>query len=177
MFGGEKGVIFLFMIVIDYQSLVSHYDDVMAYAIKTCDSFSVITKIVRPYSKRPPRTIHDDLLIDLESNLLYQFVGIRKWSNGGVRDNHTVMNLYQCNRGLYTQLMCLPNLLSFEKVQLPEDICFYRNNAVWLSTITHEKIAYLYAETKADLMFLEKLNIQYNINPFPNERYHLPQQS
>lgn len=49
--------------------------------------------------------------------------------------------------------------------KLPEDLIFYRNNNIWLETISHEKIIWIHNESKEDIAFLNKhkINFRYEI--------------
>lgn len=162
------------MIQLKYQSLVESYDTVITYAMRTCNCFSVITKQKKPYSKIPPCCEYDLKMDKFQSYLIHQIIGIRKWSNAGVNDNHTVMNVYQCCKGARNAMLTFPCIFLPEKNQIPEDICFYRRNVVWLSTISHEKIAYIYYETEEDLDFLKRNGIMFSRVLFPNKPYILP---
>lgn len=44
---------------------------------------------------------------------------------------------------------------------LPEDIIIYKNNSIWLETISHEKIIWIHNECKEDIEFLKAKNISY----------------
>lgn len=162
------------MIIVDFKSLINYYDKIIEYAEETCECFSVITKLEKPYSKVPPNCTHDKILEALSPYILRQIIGIRKWSYNGTKDNHAVMNVYAYNKKSLNVIRSLPNMLLPLENGLPEDICFYRNDAVWLTTISHEEIAYIHSETKNDISFLKKLQILYHISPFQDEQYHLP---
>lgn len=45
--------------------------------------------------------------------------------------------------------------------ELPEDLIFYRNNNIWLETITHEKIIWIHNESREDIDFLKKHKIKF----------------
>ena len=162
------------MIIVDFKSLVNYYDKIIEYAEKTCECFSVITKLEKPYSKVPPNCAHDEILEILRPFILRQIIGVRKWSYNGTKGNHAVMNVYSCSKKSLNALRLLPNMLLPIENGLPEDICFYSNGAVWLTTISHEEIAYIHSETESDISFLKEVQILYNISPFQDEQYHLP---
>ena len=45
--------------------------------------------------------------------------------------------------------------------ELPEDLIFYRNNNIWLETVTHEKIIWIHNESKEDIDFLNTHKIKF----------------
>lgn len=45
--------------------------------------------------------------------------------------------------------------------KLPEDIIIYKNHSIWLETISHENIIWIYNESKKDIEFLKAKNISY----------------
>ena len=70
------------MVNLVYDDIVSCAKEILAYATKHSDYFSVIISQKKPYSARPPICDHDDVLRPIYSQLVTQFVGIRKWSEG-----------------------------------------------------------------------------------------------
>lgn len=160
-------------IKLNYESLEKNNIKILKYATKTCDFFSLITHLKKPYSKRPPLCEHDELLLEIKPYLLNQIIGIRKWSNNGVGNNHMVMNIYKCCKETRLFLTNTNDYFNPRKCNLPEDICFYRKRAVWLATVSHERLAFIYSFNEEDRSFLEKLGCSYGFEPFI-EHYHLP---
>lgn len=160
-------------IKLNYESLEKNNIKILKYATKTCDYFSLITHLKKPYSKRPPLCDHDEILLEIKPYLLDQIVSIRKWSNNGVNNNHIVMNVYKCCRETRFFLVNSADYFNPAKDKLPEDICFYRKRAVWLATVSHERLAFIYSFNEEDRSFLEKLGCSYGFEPFI-EHYHLP---
>lgn len=157
------------MVNLVYDDIVSCAKEILAYATKHSDYFSVIISQKKPYSARPPICDHDDVLRPIYSQLVTQFVGIRKWSESGINNNHTVMNLYRCCKE--TRLfLCECSKKCFDFGDFPEDICFYRGRTTWLSTTTHEGYASMYGATQEDISFLRQAKIKYsnteNIQPY-----------
>ena len=157
------------MVNLVYDDIVSCAKEILAYATKHSDYFSVIISQKKPYSARPPICDHDDVLRPIYSQLITQFVGIRKWSESGINNNHTVMNLYRCCKE--TRLfLCECSKKCFDFGDFPEDICFYRGRTTWLSTTTHEGYASMYGATQEDISFLRQAKIKYsnteNIQPY-----------
>ena len=157
------------MVNLVYDDIGSCAKEILAYATKHSDYFSVIISQKKPYSARPPICDHDDVLRPIYSQLVTQFVGIRKWSESGINNNHTVMNLYRCCKE--TRLfLCECSKKCFDFGDFPEDICFYRGRTTWLSTTTHEGYASMYGATQEDISFLRQAKIKYsnteNIQPY-----------
>lgn len=150
------------MITINYSDIIKEYNNILKYAKNTCDFFSVITELKKPYSKVPPDCAHDDLLIPLKEYMFKQLVGIRKWSNSGTNSNHKVMNVYNCNKHSIKVLLDMKSILDIDSIY-PEDICFYRDSTVWLSTVTHENLSFMYQATDDDIIFLKNNNIRFSI--------------
>ena len=111
-------------------------DELMKYALRKADKFSVITEILRPLKKK--KYLHDEKICCLKPFLKYQIVGIRKWSNNGTQSSRTVMNIYECSNDVADVLNSMGNLLCPQCYDLPEDICFYKGNYTWLATVSHE---------------------------------------
>ena len=145
---------------IDFEDLLIKYDVFLKYAVNNGSYMSFMTFQEKPYSKIPPNCRHDKMTEPLLKFLSKQEVGIRRWANSGEKDNHRVMNIYECQSGLSKRLPALGNLLLSDELDLPEDICFYRNRDIWISTVTHERLAYLYDPSEEDKKFFRENNIE-----------------
>lgn len=157
------------MVNLVYDDIACYAKEILVYATKHSDYFSVIISQKKPYSTRPPICDYDDVLKPIYPQLVTQFVGIRKWSESGINNNHTVMNLYRCCKE--TRLfLCACSKECFDYGDFPEDICFYRGRTTWLSTTTHEGYASMYGATQEDISFLRRVKIKYsnagNIRPY-----------
>lgn len=161
------------MINLNYNCLLQRYDEAIKYFVNSSDVFSIITYMKKPYSKRPPICYHDDKLKSMSPYLINQIVGIRRWGNSGTSNNHSVMNIYRCNKYTLKALQNFENVFLSMETDFPEDICFYRKNAVWLSTVSHEKLAFVYKETEEDMKFFKNKGILYHFEEDMTQ-YHLP---
>lgn len=148
-----------FMSVFIYDNLIEKKCEVIKYAVKTSDTFTLISNQVKPYSLIPPKCEFDDTMSILKPYIVNQIVGIKKWPGTETRANHKVMTIYKsCSQA--GKLLCLlSNIFLPLQNNLPEDICFYRNNDCWFETISHEKLAFGFELTKNDLMFFYKNEI------------------
>lgn len=148
---------------IEYHDLINNFFEVIKYAGKFSNSFSVITNLEKPYSKFPPICEHDEVMLNLKPYLLKQIVGLKEWPGTikAKKNNHKVMNVYSSNKNTRNMLLEMPNFFIPEQNYLPEDICFYRNNSPWFATVSHEKIAFMINATKVDMVFLKGNSIRY----------------
>lgn len=147
---------------INYNDLSKNYVEVIMYATKIADTFSVITNLNKPYSKIPPNCEHDKIMQDIQGFIEKQIVGLQEWP-GTIRaskDPHKVMNIYRCHEQTRKFLLEKPNIFLPIQNSLPEDICFYKGQSEWLVTVSHEKIAFLSYPTQEDLVFFSSNNIK-----------------
>ena len=144
MMEDEQEVIYFMCNIIDvkFEDIIHHYIDIIEYAGKFSDSFSLITSLSKPYTKIPPNCTHDHILNLFEPYLINQKVGIKEWPGTITRDNHRVMNVYRSCKEARSILFELPNIFVISN-GLPQDICFYRKDNVWFATVTHENMAYM----------------------------------
>ena len=148
---------------IDYAKLSGIYSDLIKYAADKCTYISFITYLEKPYSKRPPNCYHDKLTERVLPFLVKQHVGIRKWANGGINDNHLVMNIYKIEPGIRKRMLEIGNLFLSIENDLPFDLCIYRDKEIWLSTICHEKLASVYNPTENDMKFFKDHGIDLSL--------------
>lgn len=144
-----------FMYSINYSDIIKNYMSVMQYCLKFSDSFSVITNLKKPYSKKHTVCEHDDVINKWDFCLEKQIIGIKKWPGTETKDTHKVMNIYN-SRKFRTNVSDVPNFFSPIEYGLPEDICFYRNGVVWFVTISHEKMAFLYSDRIEDYVAISQ---------------------
>jgi len=158
---------------INYENLISYYEKVIKFAIKTSDVFSIIAYQKKPYSVIPPFTDNDEFLEKLEPHLVNKKAGIRNWPGSATNNNHRVLCVYNCCNLSRNELLQLPNFFLAIENNMPEDICFYRKGVAWLVTVSHEEYAFMYNSTEEDIAFLEENNISYSIS-FETVNYLLP---
>lgn len=71
-------------------------------------------------------------------------------------------NVFLFRAALETRKIILSNYHSLffkdsEKWELPEDLCFFKNNRLLLGTVTHEDICYAYPDTREFADFLKQI--------------------
>lgn len=90
-------------LMINFEDIIDHQVEILKYAGKNSDYFTVITTLKKPYSKRPPNFVHDKIMMDLFPYMVDYTVGIKEWPgtyrSGG---SHTVMITYRlCKSSRY----------------------------------------------------------------------------
>lgn len=135
-----------------YDKVIERWTDVVLYASKSSDSFSLITEQLKPYQAEPPKCRHDELLDPISGDLLQQEVNVKSWLGTKTSDKHRVLNLYRMSKTTRAWLKTCPNLLDCSR-DLPQDICFCRNGKPWLYATIHEKELTLLNPTEADKAF------------------------
>lgn len=158
--------------IVDYDDLIKSYEYFMRYSLEQSEFCSLIT-LLKKESRNSSKTIHDKRLQSLKPLFHSQIEKIKKWSNGGTRNDYTVMKIYKCKSSYTEWEKCDGNFLLPEKYKLPKDIAFYRKKVVWLATISHENLAFLYNPTESDLQFFKDNNIKY-YQTMPMSIYSLP---
>lgn len=145
---------------LNYDDLLANYHEAMEYISKNSDSFQVISKLRKPYSKLPPNFEHQKIMQSLEPFIEQYFVGIKEWPGTISKDNHTVMIAYRLCPESQSVLKGMPNFLLPLQNNLPNDICFLRNQKPWFATVSHEKIAFAISATKEDILFFREKGIR-----------------
>jgi|LSQX01.2.fsa_nt_gb hypothetical protein len=157
---------------INYEDLIKYHDIIISYAMKTCESFSLITNQKRPHSKTPPNSDSENVILALQPYLLKQITGVRAWPAGGTKSNHKIISFYHCNKYCCADLLKLGDFFSPIDNKLPEDICFYRDNIAWLVTVSHERYGFMFFPSKSDIDFLDVNAIKY-FNNHEDIKYYI----
>ena len=162
MMATEEGDIYFMShenINIKYSELVESYIKVIDYLGKYSDSFSLITNLKKPYSRRPPNCEHDEILQHIRPYLEKEIIGIKEWPGTMTKENHKVMCIYKSCKETRAFFHTASNLFMAIQNHMPEDICFYRKNEPWFVTVSHEQLAFMLKPTKEDIDFLNDNNI------------------
>lgn len=150
-----------------FGNLLIRYDDIIAssviidYCSKNSDSFSIITKLKKPYSCPEPNCEHDTVLQPIKPYMINQIVGLRSWPGTISIDKHKVLNLYKICKKTRVFLNEIPNIFWALNNNLPEDVCFYRNDKPWFVTCTHEQLAVMVDVSTNDFYFLKDSGIRF----------------
>lgn len=144
-----------------YKDLINNYQIILDYLGKNSNLFSFITRQQKPYSKIPPNCEHDHVLQGLAPYLVKKIVGVQRWPGTITRDTHRVMCVYRSCKEARAYLKTQLNLFAPLQYNLPEDICFYRQDQPWFVTVSHEHMAFMSKPTKYDIEFLSSNSIRY----------------
>lgn len=143
---------------VDYDSIVKNEPAVIDFLSKNSDSFSVTAVIKKPYSQMPPIFNYDTQLQPYVIRYIFErqdwpvdFLGKLK---------HQIMVVCRCCKESRIQLLQMPNIFLPLDNDMPEDICFYRNDNLWFATVSHEKMAFMINATKEDIALLEEIGIK-----------------
>ena len=142
-------------ISLDYNAISQRYTEILEYVFKKSESFSIVTDLVRPYSKRPPLCKQDEWIADLQEYMISQEVGAKEWPGVRNRNCHKVLTFYRACRQAREILCAWPNAFYACEYNLPEDICFYRDGKVWFGTTSHERTADVLVATKEEEAFFD----------------------
>lgn len=138
-----------------YNLILRNCEAVLKYCFCHSDSFSVITKIRKPYAQKPPAFEHE-VISQWNECLIEQIIGIKEWPGTKTTEKHKVINYYNCRKFRKT-VDILPNFFEPNKNSLPEDICFYRNGIPWFFTVSHEQYVFADNLTEEDITFLKPI--------------------
>lgn len=143
--------------IVNYDNLVDKVSTVVDYLMRNSDSFSVTVIIEKPYSRQPQRFNQCEQFRDF---IIEYYFDYKTWPVDFLgRLKHQILILCRCNKESREMLLKMPNIFIPEN-NMPEDICFYRNSKLWLATVSHERIAYIFDARKEDLDFLSKNGIE-----------------
>lgn len=145
---------------VNFNDLLANYNEIITYVSKNSDSFSIISNLNKPYSKKPPNFEHEKVMKTLEPFLEQYFVGIKRWPGTITKDNHKIMIIYRSCKESRKLLKEMPNFFLPLENKLPEDICFFRNQNPWFVTTSHEKTAFIVDATKEDISFFKENGIR-----------------
>ncbi len=138
---------------LDYGALIKDTAKVIEYVFRRSDSFSIVTDLVKPYSKIPPSCKQDEWTTNLQPYLISQNVGAKEWPGVQNRNCHKVLSFYKACKQTKAIVQAWPGVFQACEYRLPEDICFYRDGTVWFATTSHERTADVLKLSKEDADF------------------------
>ena len=137
------------------KKLSSDYYKVIKYLVRHSDSFTVVMKMVRPYSKWPNPCRQVKYSDRLNDYLIDQILNAREWPYTKTNAKHLALCKYKCQKSIVDELCMLPSLFECHDETIPRDLCFYRNNTCWFATVIHEEWAFAINPTNEDRLFLQ----------------------
>ena len=149
-----------------YKDVLEHRGQLIDYALHNSDMFSIITHRPKKCADGQLAEMLKAALEKMEEYSVKHIMGIRKWCSNNSKDNRTDMRIYRSDKKVKPMLLDLNCLEYSQSTNAPEDLCFYRNKAIWISTVRHEQLAFMYYPTDSDFSFLEHCKIAYGYNSF-----------
>ena len=141
---------------VNYRNLIDNRLPMLKYLIDNSDFFSVIVTIKKPYSQYPPVFNYD---MDLRPFVIKYILEKQDWLEDFFgREKHQIMVIYRCCKESRNRLLQMPNIFLAGENDMPENICFYRNNKLWFGTVSHENIAFLVNGSPNEIAFLTQDN-------------------
>ena len=142
---------------VNYDDLVENESCMIDYLMKSSNSFSVTVILKKPYSQQTPMFEQSDQFNQFIIKYYYDY---KTWPVDFLgRMKHQILIMCRCNKGSRNMLSKMPNLF-LPEINIPEDICFYRNEKLWFATVSHERLAYIFNAEKEDLEFLSEKGIR-----------------
>ena len=136
------------------------YNKLIRYSLETCDAFmfvccnyynsGIYKKEVKPFVK-------DFQPLAIKRRHDPQWPGTTTSDQGGKYKFN--INFYRCDESAYDLLIKPGNIFGWEYPHYPENLCFFREGYVWLSTVAHERMLWIEGQTKQDIKFFKQLGV------------------
>jgi hypothetical protein len=134
---------------------INNYRSFVDYAFKTCDSFSLVF-----HNSVYPLQMADFEI--LEHNISNQIrnkksIFIHPDTNSHFEDSCLIY--FRCNKFTKKIIKRTDDIFDWNGINLPEELCFYRNEKIWFLSIYHEKLLFIDKCTDEDMAFFTTHNI------------------
>lgn len=133
------------------------YWTLIRYAVLTCDSFSVVFE--KDYLDNSKYILQDFYSSINEFVISKKNIG-KHPDSGTDFENCDLIKIHCCEKTRRI-LMEATNIFEWNGNERPEELCFYRNEKKWFVCVLHEKLLFLFNETKEDIEFLKREEITY----------------
>lgn len=152
------------------------YQEFLRYALENSDAFSVVDfrytdrnwprkkscknvlDALRPYRiKKRNNAVWPNMYVDTESEFSMH------------NQQYTVM-VYKTDPKVFDALCKPGSLFAWNFPKYPMDLCFYKNNKCWFSSIAHEEFVWLYTDSKEMVEELRRLGIPFDDGEEVDER-------
>lgn len=150
------------IINVSYKDILCHCEALIKYLFENGDKFSLITLMERSHLIIPSHYKCSSVINELKGCLVNQLVGIRRWNNTETNQNIGIMNVYKCCEATEEFMRNNLDVIIDPIGKFPEDICFYKKNSAWFSTVSHESLAFIFNPTYSDIQFLIKHHIGFS---------------
>ena len=134
---------------------------ILMYLFEHSDTFSILVKIEKPYSRMPPNFRNTNLQKNLNPYILKYYYNRDQWPVSFLtKRKHQIMAVYTISPACRKEFEKETDLFFSAENNYWEDLCFYKKGKVWFITILHEKIAYTDNCNANDLDFWRKVGIK-----------------
>lgn len=128
----------------------------MNYAMKTCNSFSLV------FEKNNDKTryVCNSIYKKLEASLIEKRNVVIHPDTGSCFENSDII-YFDCNRKSSNIFILSDDIWNRSDGSIVTELCFYRRGGVWFKYIEHAKLSFVMDVTYDDIEFFEKNNIEY----------------
>lgn len=133
------------------------YRSFIKYAILTCDCFSLV---FGKTDENKSQYVFQEIYNSISEHVINNKNVWCHPDTGSTFENSDI-TYFKCNKSTSNILQTAYSPFDWDGKSLPEELCFYRNGKKWFVCISHEKLLFMYNETKDDIDFLEKEKIKY----------------
>ena len=136
------------------------YKTFISYAMKTCDSFSLVfEKDDRDKTQYALQEIYLSL-----AEFVFDTKNIGYHPDTGTAFEHSALIYFTCNHDTRGVLLSTADTIyDWDGQNLQEELSFYRNGKAWFTCVCHERYLFIYHETDADVAFLRQERFEYYI--------------
>lgn len=127
------------------------------FAIKTCDTVSMVFK--KSDTNHSEYYFQEEYLLVSESIIKRENVAVHP-NTGSCLDNADVLYL-KIDAQASSILKRADSFFDWNGSQLPEELCFYRDEEIWFTCICHERLVFIHNETSNDVEFLKNNRIRF----------------
>lgn len=138
-----------------------NYKVFIDYASKTCNCVSLVFE-KDEYSN--DEYFFQEEYRSISGCIIRKENGIVHPDTGSCFYNADVLFL-ELDKSVVSLLKQASDIFDWNGTNLPEELCFYRDEKVWLTCVCHEKLLFIYNESFDDLNFFKnkKINFSYEI--------------
>ena len=133
------------------------YRTFLKYAMTTCDTFSLVYEKDNINNKN---YILQEFYFSILEYMLLKRKIVKHPDTGTIFCNSDII-YYECNKFTCDILQIADGIFDWNGNNLPEELCFYRNNKKWFTCICHENLLFISDENNDDIKFLEQNHINF----------------
>ena len=133
------------------------YRTFIDYAINSCDSFSLVFE---KCENDTSQYTFMETYFSLCDNIIKKETIYLHPDTGTSFENADIL-YFEFNSQTGAFLKNADGIYNWNGKQLPEELCFYRNNKIWFSCTCHERLLRIGNETNEDIDFFKSHKIKY----------------